>query len=329
MKRRSPTLEGFGAIFRRPSLAFAEVSWRWVFGATAFAAMMFAIVEYLATLPVSASDLFLLRTRQPSLIGQAIAHILRGSGPRAAHAAVLLVILLALAWTILATLGRAATASAVLDYFSTNSPAFRLRSMAGLNLLRVAVSLAAVIGILGAVSLAGIVSPHANPSPGSAMLVFLTVLMAVFATWAVANWFLSLASLLVVSDGLDSFGAIVAAVSLCRDQLGPVLAASTWFGVAHGVAYFIASSVVAFPIAFAGMLPAAVVFGGLLLVALLYFLVVDFLYMGRLTAYLYIILHPRPAGAQLSQAATDVPPPTIDHSEAILSDVPWAPEPGN
>ena len=61
----SPTAEGFRAAFRRPSLTFAEIAWRWIFGGTATALFFFALFEYLGTLPVSNADMVLLRTRHP------------------------------------------------------------------------------------------------------------------------------------------------------------------------------------------------------------------------------------------------------------------------
>src|SRR5207302_10754305 len=60
---------------------------------------------------------------------------------------------------------------------------------------------------------------------------------------------------------------------------------SFWFSLAHILAFIAATTVVAFPMAFAGILPIGVVLGGVLLVALLYFAVADFLYLGRLAGY--------------------------------------------
>ncbi len=75
----SPTAEGFRAAFRRPSVTLAEIMWRWTAGATAAALFVFGLFEYLNTLPVTNGELLFLRTRHPYLVGEAIAHILRGS----------------------------------------------------------------------------------------------------------------------------------------------------------------------------------------------------------------------------------------------------------
>ena len=66
--------------------------------------------EYLATLPVTAGEMLLLRTRQPALMLQALARIFRGSTPRAATALVVVTLALTMAWIVLASLGRAVIA---------------------------------------------------------------------------------------------------------------------------------------------------------------------------------------------------------------------------
>src|SRR5436305_2647212 len=113
----SPTTEGFRAAFRRPSLTLAEISWRWIVGTTAVALCGFGVVEYLDTLPVTNGELLFLRSRQPYLVGEAIAHILRGSLSRAVIAGMLAAFLLSSLWIISASLGRVATVRALLEYF--------------------------------------------------------------------------------------------------------------------------------------------------------------------------------------------------------------------
>src|SRR5258708_3558041 len=110
----SPTLEGFRAVFRRPSLTFAEIAWRWTVGAVAWTLFLFSLIEYLNTLPVSRGDKTLLGTRQPVLIGRAISHIFRGSLNRAVFAVLLVAVALALLWGVAACMGRAPTVRALL-----------------------------------------------------------------------------------------------------------------------------------------------------------------------------------------------------------------------
>ena len=109
MPRVSPTLAGFRAAFRRPSLTFAEIAWRWSAGTSACAVFFFWLIEYLDTLPVTKADTALLATKHPVLVGRALVHILRGSLNRAVLAALAALIALSLLWIIAASIGRAVT----------------------------------------------------------------------------------------------------------------------------------------------------------------------------------------------------------------------------
>jgi hypothetical protein len=306
MPQRSPTAEGFRAIFRRPSLAFAEVSWRWAFGAAASALLVFSLLEYLRTLPVSTGDLIFLRSRQPILISEAIAHIFRGSGRRLVEASLLLVPALGVLWILAASFGRAATLQPLKDYFREDETAdaaspsllrfwrspndsWRLRSLFGINFLRVAVTLAGTVGILGAAVVAGFASSKTDPSPGLVFLLFVPLAGLVGLVWSVLNWFLALAPLFVTHDGQDTFGSISAAAEFCRARSGPVLWSSTAFGMMHLVAFLLATSVVFFPLTFANVLPGKVTLGAILLLTLGYFVAVDFLYIARLAGYVCIL----------------------------------------
>jgi hypothetical protein len=342
MKPRSPTLEGFRAILRRPSFGLAEITWRWSFGAAAGLLLMFSIFEYLDTLPVSKGDLFLLRTKQPILISRAAMHIFRGSGFRVVETAIILALTLAAGWIWIASLGRAATISALLAGFHECDIApserkekkpWRLHSLLALNFFRLGVTLAAVVGCVAAVLLGSTMSRPIDPAPGSALLITLTVIMLVWFAWSTLNWFFSLAAIFVVARGQDTFSAVASAVDLCRNRAASVFAAGTWFGLARLTAFAVASSVAAFPLAFATVLPAGVVLGGVLLVTLLYFAVADFLYVGRLAAYLAIVempeppvsaetTHPRSPYAGTYLDAVTRSSPAVDATELILSDVP-------
>jgi hypothetical protein len=326
MKRRSPTLEGFQVMFRLPVLGLAEIAWRWSFGLAAIAVLLFSLREFLGTLPVTAGEMLLLRTRQPALIAQALARIFQGSAPRAAVALVVLTLALALAWIVLASLGRAATLKTLLEYFrdsdvgrARNPETLRtsttrgLTSLLVLNSLRAATMLAAAVGVVGAMLAAGAASSPDDPSPGKVLLIFWLLIMLIGLAYPMLNWYLSLAALFVVRDKVSAFGALAKATDLCRKRPGSLAAAATWFGIAHAMVFVVASSAAAIPLGFAQVLPGSMVFGGLLLVALLYFAAVDFLYVGRLATYVFVLEQPEPAPE---------PPTLLRSDDDILSDIP-------
>ncbi len=342
MPRVSPTLEGFRAAFRRPSLTFAEIAWRWAIGAMAWALFLFSLIEYLDTLPVSNGDAAVLRTGQPFLVGRAIAHILRGSLNRAALAVLLAFLALTFLWVVLASIGRAATVRGLLDYFrrdiASNSPEEMheatkpspLRPLVGLNCLRAAVGLAVVLAFVGAAIVSSFASRGANPQPALAFLLFLPLAGLICLVGWVLNWLLSLACIFAVRDSEDALGAISAAATFSRERSGGVFAVSTWTGLAHLTAFAGASVLASLPLAFIHVVPSRLVIASVVLVTLAYFAVADWLYMTRLAGYVCISVMPDalapdepPAPPPGQQFAPGAPPePTIDRDEPILSDVP-------
>lgn len=346
----SPTTEGFRAAVRRPSLALAEISWRWTVGATGVALFAFGFFEYLRTLPVTNGELLMLRTRHPYFVGEAISRILRGNMTRAMFAEILGALMLMFLWMVAASVGRMATVRGLLEYFRsgvvgsalageiagrveassiTTDEASRpgaFRALVRLNFLRAAVAVAAVFGFAGAAIMAGFASPAANPQPGLAFLLFLPAAALVGLAWSALNWLLSLAQMFAVRDGEDAMRAISAAVTFCRERLGAVLAVSIWGGLAHLVALVAATTVAFMLLGFVTVVPRLVV-AAMLFVALIYFAVADWLYMARLAGYACI--------AQVPEALLRAEPPkllapilrpalqtAIDRDERILSDLP-------
>jgi len=327
MARRSPTLEGFRLMWSSPSLGVAEIAWRWSFWAAAWFLVLFAAREYFDSLTVGGGDMFLLRSRQPVLVSKALSHIFRGTSMRVTVGACVLLVTLSAAWVVVAALGRAVSLREILLHFRPGGhAAVSLRALLGIHFLRTALILTALIGVVAAVLAAGAVTSPGDPSPGSAIIAFFAVLFVVVWIWSWLNWMLSLATIFA-ADGRDTFGAIGAAVHMCGTRSGPVAAVSTWFGLVHIVGWFAATSVVAFPLGFAPVLPAGMVLGGVLFVTLLYFAVVDYLYIGRLAAYVAILELPEAATVLGNDAASPMFTPSgpsnrIDPDELILSDVP-------
>ena len=374
MKPRSPTLEGFRVMLRQPTLGVAEIAWRWSSGTAACLLLSFAFVQYLDTLPVSHADLLFLRSRQPFLIFQTIAHLLRGSGFRLIAVMTVTLAAVAVAWVMAASWGRMATLKWLLEHFrglkqdsshtrisGQDSPAGaaqkslvaeelragtaghprnsallsqHLSSLGGLCFLRVALTFAATFGCVGAIILAALASSAKEPHPGLAFLMMVPLVCLVWLFWSVLNWFLSLAPIFAVREAQDTLGAVSAAIRFCRDRMGAVTAVGFWFGFAHLAAFILATAVVSFPIAFAGALPSGLVLGGVLLVTLLYLVVADFLYAGRLAAYVAITELPESPTVRLG--IVELPPhdaQRLDLSSAlahasdddILSDLPLHP----
>src|SRR5262249_16099474 len=268
-------------------------------------------------------------TRQPTLVSEAIARIFHGSGPRVVLALIVLAAGLALLWILIASVGRTVTLHRILESFRDLSAESGLRfgAMAEVHFLRVAVSAVALLAGVAALLLAGRVSTPTNPAPGRAVLIFFPPTFFLRSAWSFLNWVLSLSSIFVVTEGRSGFGAVSRAVNLLRDRTGAVVATGTWFELSHLTLFVIASSAIAFPLAFAQLLPAATVVGGVLLMVVLYFAGADFLDVGRLAALVAIleappivtpeILLPEPAPPSLQDESG-----RVDQDELILGDRP-------
>jgi hypothetical protein len=359
----SPTAEGFRAAFRQPSLALAEITWRWVTGATASVILLFGFFEYLNSLPVTSGELLFLRSRQPYLVSEAIAHILRGSLNRVVLSALVAAITLGWLWMFAGAVGRIATVRVMVDHFRklahsisgdasdvakdvesnigcsvsarNSSRRTPMRAVVRLNFLRAITAIAAIFGFVGASILAGFVSPDSHPRPGLAFVLFLPMAVLVCLAWYGLNWLLSVASIFAVRDGAGVAGALSAAIDFCRERTGAVAAVSTWTGLAHLVAFIAAATVISMPLGFAPIVPWRLVVFVMLLLALVYFALADWLYTARLAGYVCIaempeaLLKPLPPPPRIPQplpsALHAVPSPpmqTIDRDELILSDVP-------
>jgi hypothetical protein len=334
----SPTAEGFRAAFRRPPFTLAEIIWRWAVGAMAAALFLFGLIEYVDSLPVTLTDSLFLRTRQPYLVTQAIAHILSGSLTRVVASAMLAALLLTVFWIVSASMGRMVTVRALVEYFredrigfghagdgerdvaSNVSTSGSMRGVVQLSFLRAAVGLAAVMGIAGAAIFSGLVASGADAALVGVLFLFIPVAAFVCAIWFGLNWMLSLAAIFAVRDGEDAVGALSGAAGLCRERAGAVFAVSAWTWILHATVFSGTAMVMIVCVSFGQIVPWRTVVLGETVILLAYFVVADWLYMVRLAGYICIAEMPE---FLVTTPPAPVPPQTnIDRDELILSDVP-------
>jgi hypothetical protein len=335
MRQVSPTLEGFRIMFRRPSLTLAEIAWRWSFWAAGIFLSGALIVEYLDTLPVHGRDLLFLNTGQPALVAKAPDHIFRGTSLRFILGAIVVVSALAVAWTLLAAIGRSATLRAIQEYFRDRSSEETdvhavsrspVPPLAGLNLLRLAAGFAATIAAAGAILLPARMLTGHDSKPLLAFVVTLGLLSLIVFFWTLMNWGLSLSAIFAVRDGSDSFGALAAASRFSRDRASGFWAINFWFTLTHAALFFVGSTAASMVLGMAGLLPAALVLAGVLIVTLVYFIAADWVHVGRMAAWFCLVEMPIAAVSQAPVAAVPMPAPSLPLAEFpaeddILSDI--------
>ena len=311
MKSSSPTLEGFRVILRRPSFGLAEIAWRWSFGLAALALVAGSFLAYLATLRVSNLELVALRDHPRWLIADAIGHILQGS-PRLVMAAAIVLPAIFVLWVAAATVGRAATLKALLR----RERRVTLSPQLGLNFLRAIVTLAALIGYLGAAILAG--RAAAGPDdvrPGVFLLVFVVLGTSVTMVRSRVNWFLCLGAIPAARGGRDTFTAIGEGVGLFRRHAGKFASAGAVFGTIHGVLFAFCTVVCLLALSLAGRVPPVATLFLLVVITSAYFAAVDFLYIARLATY--VAIH-----------ESDRTPPAVAPEPPAMPTLPLVTEPG-
>jgi hypothetical protein len=325
--RLFPTSEGFKLIFRRPAIPAAEIAWRWIFAASAWFLMGMFWIEYSDSLAVNPFDRWLISSQQPVLILHAIRRIFRGSAVRFTEAALVLGLGLCVIWILLSALGRIVGVKAVLEQQQGISHAHSrsghaLPSLLGLNFLRVAVLLAAVICGIGAVLISGSVWAATHLSVPDATRMCFAVLMITWTAWQVVNWFLSMASLIAVARGESTFSAVAGSVRLLQERPAQLLVAGAAFGFTHVGAFLAAAFAAIFVFGAMGVLGLAPVFLLEWFILCVYSIVVNFLYTGRMAAYLLIMNRGDQLETYLEGDDRRPGPPAIDQSELILSDLP-------
>jgi hypothetical protein len=328
MARYSPTRDGFRAMFQRPSVGVAEVLWRWSFGAAFCLLLALCFAEYLRSLPVSKAQLLLIGSGQAVLVVKALQQILAGSSPRLIRAFFLLAVASAVGWVILASIGRAVTLQGLLADRELPTQKVTFRSMLGLSVLRAPGFIGACVFSLAAFALLAS-SQQGDSSVGAAIFLCVGLVTIIWLAWSAWNWFLSVAAIFVARDGCRTFPAIGRVAGMCADRPGALFVVGFWFGLARLVAVYVASM---FCILFVGVAPlmSAAMLAALIASSLAYFLLADFLYIGRLAAYLSVADRPleslalpdaRPFDSgQPCQPASGAEDAAIDQNELILSD---------
>lgn len=334
----SPSLEGLRRVYRQPSLAFAEVTWRWSFAVAAWLLFVFAMVEFIDSLPVTSGDLFLLRTRIPPLVLITVRHLFMAGTQRGVAVFIIVVCAAVVLWMLAASAGRAAILRTLLNLSPT--PAIDTPDrvdgdsepnllqlfgpLLGIHFLRAGLLLATLLAWAAAAIWAGVASSGSS-TQAFAFLLFLGLAFIIAVLWILLDRLLSIAPIFAVREGRDTFASIGAAVEFLHLRRRRVAGVSTIFAVLHLTAFFAASSIASAPLALASVLPAWTVVACLLLLTLAYFAVVDALHVARLAAYIRIMDMPD-EGGRSSTISRRPQAPDVGSSAAndddILSDIP-------
>ena len=215
------------------------------------------------------------------MIAAALMHILQQAGVMERLFAITAAVAIpsAIVWIAAATLGRAATLKRLL-------PASRVNAapIGGLNISRSALLVITVVGWYLWMVLCNILTATpAGPNYPLYLPLSLLSLLVIAPVWGILNWILSLAPLVAVRDGSNSWKAYSDTVRVVRRHRGEFVSVTTWLGLPR-----LAAMVIAFMIAVVVLIAIDSIIVGtvaLAIITLAYSAFADYLYVVRLAAY--------------------------------------------
>ena len=324
MNAFSPIVAGFRLVFRRPAVALGEIAWRWCFAATAWALGGALVFEYFDTLPVNPAERLLLRTGQPFLVLRALRSIFSGSLFRFTEAAVLTGLGLALAWILLASLGRIVVVRSILGEMGLPQPSYaNLGVLFSLNFLRTALFVATKLSALGALFATSSFWASTHIRAADAVRLAFLGWIVIGMLWAALNWLLATAASFSAADTQSAGRSIGQVLHVLERSPGPMLIAVLLFTILQGLGVAAVGGATLSLLAVAGAH-----LGGFLVLEfgllLVYSAIADFLHATAVAAYLLILRGEEPSAATEPHSTTGPADGarTVDRDELILSDVP-------
>jgi len=307
MARSSPTRDGWRTVAQTPSLALAEIAWRWTFGIALWAVLAYIALSSLGQVRISDTEIKLIRAFDPYASSYVLLRVLNAIVPVVLRVVGYALPALVVLWIASATFGRAATLKAMLG---DRAGQVRWSALAGVNLLRVVVLFAAVLGFVGSSILVGRFFRGTPELLGVAILLSVGINLLILSVWSLLNWFLSLAPIFVMRDGMGAVSAFGASLDLFREHSRAYMGVAIGLGMVRLVLLIVVSLVSFVPVGMIGDFPARAIIIVGITVALVYWVLMDVVQIWRIAAYVSLAEYEPEV---LSAALPVELPPQPDH----------------
>ena len=286
----TPFRDGFAALWHEPLLLAADLTWRWCFGFSAWMLACLSLGLFLNSIAVSKADQILLGTMQPTLVGAALQHMLRGSLLRFLVVLALLLLGLTLLWSFASAVGRAAILRRLIAMFNRGEESaeaaatdLHFGSVFLLHLLRAMWTEIAIVTTGALLVYGNLLADRQRPFSAALTLSF-GVGFACLVGIAL-NWYLGMAPLFCLRNNVDALQAIEQAAAFSARHgrrmflmgLGYFILRLIWFGTMWMVFFA--------PLSLSGKIATGFLVLIMALVALVYFAGVDLLNLARWAAY--------------------------------------------
>jgi hypothetical protein len=275
-------VDQMGWVFRRPSLTALEIAWRWVFGLPFLFVCWQQGMKILTALPPDATGLNDLDKQNPWVAAVQLADVWEHYQPPVAHLLQWLVPAAAVAWAVVAGLGR----NLVLKRMEPGVP-FRPIPMMVLQ--------AAWLVVLGLVffgwfrSIQWVAATHISAS-GEADLVGYSIWaiflsLGFFTLWALVSWPFAAAPMLVVLERRSALSALGASFGLGRTFNGKLMEVNLVMGIVKLALIVLAMVFSAGPLPFSDELGSDAIHVVFVGATLFYLVASDFFHVVRVKSF--------------------------------------------
>ena len=302
-KPPNPITQGLRAVWRDPVIFLLEIVWRWSFGILTVLLLFAAGAVLLGPLPIGDYWANAWHSRDPRKIGSFVLTVLLILGIKAVIAAIVVPIAIAIVWSVLSALGR----GVIVRRLHAGLTPLGFRSILALQFLRAFVTWLSVVLLIAAIVGEALIATR-GPRPDLALYYLLVMpsVLLISAFWLVLNWYLSLAAIFG-RQGQSFRGAFRQARQEVRLQRSDFAGTGFVFLLLRAVALLVALAICGLASQMAGSAPQSY-FTLLMVVALTYFAVSDFLYTARMAAYLALAAaHVDPSGPKLVASSSVLP----------------------
>jgi hypothetical protein len=296
----NPIMQGFRAVRRDPAVFLLEILWRWSFAATAVPVLFCAGLLLLDRMHTD-SLARALGSKDPRMIGTSLLFTWLLLGIKAIVAVIAVPLVIALVWTCFSALAR----GAIVRRLRPAAPVLTLRAMFALQFLRALAAWTAYLLVIGAIAGAIHLATKASRTDPAVFYSWAApsvVLIGVL--WLVLNWYLTVAALFG-SQGESFRGAIRHARQVVGRQRSDFAGTGFVFLLLRLLLLVIVLSVCGLASGMAATAPESYTVLVLVL-ALTFFVVADFLHAARMAAYLALAAVGDQTGA--AQPAPAAPP---------------------
>jgi hypothetical protein len=294
-KTPNPITQGLRAVTRDPLIFMLEILWRWSFALLAWL-MLFAVgAMLLGPLPIVKRWPEVWNSHDIQLISAFLLGIVLRLGSKLIVAAFAASIAIALVWAILSGLGR----SVIVKRLRSGVTSLRFRSIMALQFLRGFLTWFCIMFLIAAVvSEISIATHGSKPDLVLFYLMAMPSILLICGFWVVTNWYLTLAAIFG-REGQSFGGAFKQARQTVARQRSDFAGTGFVFLLMRAVILLLALAICGLASRSAGTSPQGY-FTLVMVVALVYFAVSDFLHMARMAAYLALAAaHVEPGGPKL------------------------------